>query len=338
MALGPQEIGDTRQNRLVDIIGRVWAFLFCDDGSWHVLQWVGTDDLDPATGLTSRGWLEVTVGIPSLPELTPGVQSRFSLAFDQSARAVVAYEEAGQVKVTRWDAALGQYVQNVTFAGRDPVVVFDATWAYDIPVSDVLVFYLDAATRSRLMVRVQRDLYAVEYELHDYGQPVVLDRVVRLPLRYQVLASDAQGDPLEDAGERFGLLSDLYPYPWTEALEAPALPPAAGTYTLVVLTHDAAAETLEATASPPASGVYADRVIEYASEAENLAGAAIPAASGDYIRVIIGYEPDLEGVDGAAAPMSAGEYTLVVIPTEYDGDPGISGAAAPPAGGTYDPA
>ena len=204
---GPLTVGDPGDNTLDDLIGRTYAFLFCDDFTWYVLRWVGSDDVVP--GIGSVGWEVITDLLPPLAELT-GNERRFSAAFDQAARLNVAYELDQTVYVTRWDQTLGAYLQNVEFAAVDPVLVFDASWAYHVPTSDVLLFYL-TTDRHRLMARVQRDAYAIEYEVWDYQQAVVLDRVTRLPLRYQALAGTNVGTPLSD-GARVGVLSDLYPY------------------------------------------------------------------------------------------------------------------------------
>ena len=204
LARGPQAIGVTGDNSLPTLIGRTWALVLGTDRRLRLYQ----------RAETTATWAEQTTLLPPLfGEVQPEGRRRFSACFDQSARVVVAYEEDGRAYVTRWDANISAYVQNVTVDGVDPAVVFDATWSYNVLDSDVLLFYLDAATRTRLLYRVQRQLYSVENELHVYPAPVVLDRVQRLPLRYQVLASDAAGDPLADAGVRVGLLSELYPYP-----------------------------------------------------------------------------------------------------------------------------
>ena len=241
MFVGPQEIAVTGDNSFDTLFGRVWAILFCDDGTWHTLQWVGADDLDPATGITSSGWRELADPLLSLPPLTAGVQQRWSAAFDQNARLIVAYETNGTIDVTRWDSDAGEYRQNVTFAGRDPQLLIDAAltdprfypnladdgwsvreafdagvrvwleWLPDatfrttaIPDSDVLLFYLNT-DRTKVMARVQRELYGVEREIHDFGQSVVLDHAIALGGRYQILVSDQVGARLPET-----LVSDPY--------------------------------------------------------------------------------------------------------------------------------
>ena len=209
LALGPQAIGAPGDATLQDLIGRVWALVLTKDRHLELYQ--------RAEG--SATWARVEGGLPGLfAQVQPDDRRRYSLAFDQSARVTIAYEEAGMVYLTRWDASAGAYVQNVTIAGVDPVVAFDATWAYDVTDSDVLLFYL-SPDRTRLLARVQRQLYNTEVEIADLGEPRVLDRVIRLPLRYQALVSDAAGDPIEVGGTLQALVSELYPYPETDAVE-----------------------------------------------------------------------------------------------------------------------
>ena len=327
MMRGPQAIGVTGDSRLSDLIGRVWAFLFCDNDDWYLLQWVGPDHLETAPGLTSPGWLHVVDPQLTLPPLTAGVQRRFSAAFDQSARLTVAYEEAQTVKVTRWDNDAGQYVQNVTFSGADPCLVFDATWAYDIPQSDVLVFYLDAATRSKLKCRVQRDVYSVEHELWDYGQPVVLNRVTRLPLQYQVLASDEAGAPITHVGTRVGLLSDLYPYPGADHLTASGGVTDAVRHTHALVIHEGR-DGITASALPTDAMRHTSTVYVYVDvEPANLIAGAGVAGAARHASTLYPYQHPLVGLTAAASVTGQHAHTRLLFIT-VDREPARLAASA----------
>ena len=238
---GPQELGVTGDNRYETLFGRVWAILYCDDDTWHILQWVGSEDLPSAPGITSPGWLQVTDPLLTLPEVGACVERSWTAAFDQSARLAIAYERDGLIEVTRWDASTNQYRQNVSFAGRDPQLLMDATvtdpraypnlldhgwgvreayfagvrvlfewlpepaWRHTaIPDSDMLLFYL-TPDRSGVRARVQQELYGTERVVHDFGEAMSLDQAVALPGAWQLLLGDAVGGKHSDA-----LLSDPY--------------------------------------------------------------------------------------------------------------------------------
>ena len=306
---GPQEIAVTGDNSFETLLGREWAILFCDDGTWHTLQWADDDDLDPGEGITSRGWRSLTDPLLSLPPLTAGAERRWTAAFDQNARLIVAYERAGTIEVTRWDSPLGAYRQNVSFAGHDPHVLNDMAvtdprgypnldddgWsvreAYDagIPVlfewlpdltyrrsaladSDVLLFYL-SADRTTVLCRVQRETYGTARVIHDFGTPVVLDHALALPGRYQLLVSNAVGVRLPQM-----LVSDPYlgdflinPRP-VEVLSINVAPESLRSEADTMKVEDGDALPSGVTPEP----VNAERVIYLAPGSESVAGALAP--------------------------------------------------------------
>ena len=227
-APGPQVIGQTGDNSFDTLFGREW-----------LLEWSVEDDhlrLYQESQTHPGEWERVTADLPPVFDSPlPASARRVTFCFDQSARIVVAVEDEGVIKVTRWDPGSGQYVQNVTFAGVDPQLFMDATladpagfpedvraaaqagvrvlfeWLPDgswresgVPDSDVVLFYL-TADRTGVRARVQRQLFQTIHELHDYAAPVILDRVSPLPGAYQLLVSDATGVPREHA-----LVSDPY--------------------------------------------------------------------------------------------------------------------------------
>ena len=188
---GPPAIGDTGDNSPGHMMSATWLLQVCPDGSWVLYR-------------EDRGRLEV-MPFDDPPDPVTATARHVSLCFDQAARVALAWEDQGVIKVRRWDAEQNQYIENVSFAGHDPVVVMDASWRYLVPDSDVLLFHL-SPDRTRVLCRVQRDVYGVEREVWDYGSPVILDRVIALSYRYQVLVSDSTGTPLPDV-----LVSELYP-------------------------------------------------------------------------------------------------------------------------------
>lgn len=308
---GPPAIGDTGDNSPGHMMGTTWLLQVCPDGSWVLYR-------------EDRGRLEV-VPFDDPPDPVTATARHVSLCFDQSARVVLAWEDQGIIKVRRWDAGSNQYIENVSFAGVDPVVVFDAQWAYRVPDSDVLLFYL-SSDRERVMARVQRDVYAVEHEIWDYETPVILDRVIALPYKYQVLVSDSLGSPLPEM-----LVSDLYPIVLFETLGVSAAGPSAGDYVQVVILSELA-EALAVTATGPSGGAYADPIIEH-ELLEALTVTATGPGGGAYADPIINHQL-AEALDVDATGPSGGDYTLVVITHTLAGE-GINVAATGPSGGTY---
>lgn len=314
---GPQAIGATGDNSYEALYGRSWLLVWDrDDGYLHLFQ-----------EQPGGAWLEVVADLPPVfASPAPVGSRRWSLAFDQSARVILAYEDAtGIVRVTRWDAGLSQYVQNVSFSAHDPCVVIDAWWSGDIPDSDVLIFYL-SADRERVMARVQRELYAVEHLIWDFEAPVILDRVVAVPLRYQALVSDSTGAPLPNA-----LLSALYPYLAYDSMAASATGPTAGDYVQVVLTSELA-EALAVAGIGPSGGAYADPIIRYSLIDDGITVTAAAPTGGAYADPIINYALE-EGLDVTGAGPTAADYVSVVIETSLE--EGLDVTATGPSGGTY---
>lgn len=312
LAPGPERIGVTGDNSYQVMYGFDWLLVWDrDDGLLHLWQ-----ERDGA-------WVEVVDDLPPVFDSpAPDGSRRWSLAFDQAARVVVAYEDdAGVVRVTRWDASSNSYVQNVTFSGCDPCVVIDASWSFSIPGSDVLLFYL-STDRTKVMCRVQRDVYGTEYLIWDYGAPVILDRVIALPYKYQVLVSDSTGSPLPDA-----LVSALYPVAVTTGVHLSA-EFVDGAYRQTAWDYHPGFGV--ALTAEFVSGDYFSPVITY----RPLVGVGLSAefVSGDYFAPVVKYEPPL-GVELIAA-FHAGE--LAEIGVEIAPTIGVELSAAF-TGGAYEP-
>ncbi len=220
LAVGPNAIGVTGDNSYEALYGREWLLTMREDRLLRLYQ-------ESAT--TPGEWSEVTTALPSFfaTPLSPDAR-QIALAFDQSARVVVVFEDAGLVKITRWDAITSAYVQNVTFGGHDPVIIIDAAvadprgypepertayfdWGDDwrvlfrwipdgqirenaVPDSDVVVFYL-SSDRTTIRARVQRQLYGTVHTLFIFEAPIVLDQATAVFGRYQLLVSRADGVP-----------------------------------------------------------------------------------------------------------------------------------------------
>ena len=225
---GPVEIGDSGDNSYEVLFGVAYLALITRERRLELHRFV------------DGVWVQVLAGLPQIFGTTlPSEVRRLTAAFDQNARLVVALELEGVVEVIRWDPGQQAYVQNVTFTGVDPQLLMDMTvtdprgypsggWSVQeayyagipvlfwwvpeemwretaLPDSDILLFYLSADRRS-VRCRVQRQLYETVHEMHQYEDPVIMDRATALAGRYQALVSDAAtGEPLPEM-----LVSDPY--------------------------------------------------------------------------------------------------------------------------------
>lgn len=318
---GPQAVGVTGQNRLQDFVGQEWMLLV-DKETREVQLWQ-----------ENGSWLRVDVpGHPLIGGVAPVGARRFALCFDQAATPVVAYELDGVIRVTRWDAVQQQYIQNVSFAGVDPTLQLDAVWAGDIPGSDVLLFYL-TPDRTGVRVRVQRDLYAVENQVWDYPQPVILDRVISAPLRYQVLVSSADGRALPDV-----LLSGFYPYTSGDGAQAVGRGPTEGAYRPVAIPLAPDPDIIGALGFGPTAGAYISSVMTYDPLADSLGVVGGGPGGGAYIEAVIHAGPFTGAAQGAGAGPTGGEYELVTIRVPPVQPVSTFAAGAGPTGGEYEAA
>ena len=229
-AAGPQQMGVTGDGSYSTLFGRNWAAILNKKTKQAELY-----------GETPTGWQQVAIP----PIAHPIKECRhLALAFDQSARHVLAYEVGEQIFIRQWDALLGEFVYRGPFTGVDPVLINDAEVNYHIPDSDVLLLYL-TPDRKSLKMRVQRQLYGVEHHIESYSAPKTLD--ILAPLGYQW---QAEGDGLN-------VRSEMYPvYLPTDTLaQISASQPEVGLYRPLVVVRDVGMDDLTTlTAQAPATG------------------------------------------------------------------------------------
>lgn len=320
LARGPRAVGDTGSGSARDYVTTAWA-LSVATGSRLVSLWRQQND----------AWEHVeTPGHPIIGQVAPAGSRRFSLAFDQAAQPTVAYEQLSDVHVTRYDSVSGGYVQNVSVPGVDPILVLDAAWHGSIGGSDLLLFHL-SADRTQVIARVQSEIWATPHTLHNYGVPVILDRVVPLPFRYQLLLSDATGEP-----QALQLLSDFYPVPAEDNLGVVGYPPASGSYVNVVMRAGDYADSISAAGLPPSGGAYAEAIelLEFGPDAVSATG--LPPSGGAYAPAMEYVEPDADAVTATGLPPTGGEIVNVTIrlPNEHLDE--LEVTAFPPSGGAYE--
>lgn len=307
MAPGPQVIGQTGDSSMNTLYGRTWGCLFCNDASLFFVQW------DP----DAQVWNVIGEGIPPLPEFT-GSERRFSLTFDQAARLIMAYESGGTIFVTRWDPSEGEYKSNVDFPGVDPVLLVDATVMFHVPGSDIVLFYL-SADREQVRYRIQGETYATPHTLYDHEAPLVLDRAERLPWRYQLLVSDADGEPITDASVVQVLRSELYPLRVRiAAAQAQITGVGDGDYVQVIVPVVTPNEEIEAIITGIGDGDYGEPLVEADAGREEIEAAITGVGDGDYVEPIVEAEPDREQIEAAITGVGDGDYQEVIIALEVD--------------------
>jgi hypothetical protein len=262
MAPGPQALATTGDNSFNTLFGRAWAFLFCQNLDHYVLRWEGT------------GWSVREDPLLTLPAFD-GTERCFSMAFDQSARLIIAYEKSEIIRVTRFDTTAGTYLQNVNFAGVDPVLLMDASVNRLVPDSDVLLFYL-TPDRTRVKYRVQRESYGVERDLVweseepvEFGDGLVLDYAQALDYRFELLIGFESGVKRATA-----LVSDLYPIPARDRASATVIPSEVA-YRQEVVKH--AGEEALLVSVVPGESLYVSSITRY-EPSETLAAELAPAS------------------------------------------------------------
>jgi len=272
-APGPAGLGVTGDNSYATLYGQDWTLVLNEDDDMLYLY---REDGDGS-------WTRITSDLPSVFSTPlPADARRIALAFDQSARVIVLYEDGTGVHVTRWDPGAETYLQNVDFAGVDPCLFMDATiadpagwpttadgwsvteaaaWGLTVrfewlpePVyvednaigySDVLLFYL-STDRLTLYARVQSGIYATPIQLATFSEPVILDQVLVSDNGYQALLSDANGDALADVLQSDPYLGDFEIVAQVDETVLAAQQPQDYALRLTTITHEGEAEAATA--------------------------------------------------------------------------------------------
>ncbi len=272
---------------------------------------------------TGAGWAPVPDELyPQPPH--PGDQIRhIGACFDQAARLVLVYEYEERVYVYQWDPVTRQYVTRGPFLGVDPVVIQDATIGFYPPDSDVLLLHL-SADRTRLIMRVQRQLYGTPHEVAVFPRPVVLDQANAFPYYGQVVGSYV--DSPESTG--FAVQTNIYPvYLYERAGGASVSPPTDWTLIPIVVTYSSLDIAATSNLLPPVEWDYIPLVV-IKSWTEVAASAGVSAPVGwNYIPAII--IKDLGAEDAASAGVNAPvdwSYRLVVV--VYNGGVDVAASAS----------
>jgi hypothetical protein len=257
----------------------------------------------------------------------PGDQIRhIGACFDQAARLVLAYEFNQQVYVYQWDPVTRQYVVRGPFPGVDPVIIQDGTIGFYPPDSDVLLLHL-STDRTRLIMRVQRQLYNTPHEVAVFPRPVLLDQANAFPYYGQVVGSYV--DSPENTG--FAVYTDTYPvYLFEIAASSVVNAPIDWNYIPITVVKDWAEEATSVAVSPPSAWNYIPITVvkDWAEEATSVA--VSPPSAWNYILVVVIKDLGTEvAASAAVSPPADWDYELVVANrVVYDGGVDVAASAS----------
>ena len=335
---GPRAVAYTGTGSFDDLFGYAWlGLLDRAEQRFRLFQlqesgapWrIGSDP-------TGAEWVEIPT--PPLHHQTKELR-HLGLAFDQSARHVVAYERAGEIWVRQWDAGAGDYAMRGPWPGVDPVVIMDALVGGHVPDSDVLLFHLSADRRS-LVMRAQREVYTQGHVIEQYAGAVILDQAVDVPYQVELLGSTA------DQPNEMGLVvrSDLYPVRVEDRLAGAGVHrPGSGAYYPVVIVRELGAERLAGPAAmAPSEGNYFPLVVQITLPVDSISHPSVAApAAGVYYPVVVMRDVGVDTlVSASTSAPGAGIYEVAVVvvdfsETPYSVDSLGAVAANAPSGGSY---
>ena len=309
LCLGPPSIGDKGAATLRDLFGTPWT-----------LQLEGKSSLGLRV-LTYSRW-NGSVWVQSGVFEGPANAEHVTLAFDQSARPVAAYEATRELAVRYWDEAQ-QTFKLRTFGGYDPVLINDALAHYRLEDSDVVLFYL-SSDRRRVLARIQRERYDTEHEVATLSEPAYLDQVV--PLAYQL------GLLLSREADTVALLSELYPVRAADAHRATVGALRGGLYKTNLVLYEGG-DNLGSSLSALQGGSYDENLQQYRAQSSH--SAALGALRGGEFRSIYLLAFHSQAVTSSLTALQGGEFKQSVLPYSRNPDT-VSGAVGALRGGSYD--
>ena len=313
-APGPPTEGETGDNDVAVMFGDEWMLTLWNDWVLELYHWNGSswERRNPLNHPLFGEGVTVETGARHI-----------TMCWDQSARLIVAYELDGLIKVTRWDATEQAYVQNVSFAGRDPLLFMDATCMFRISGSDVALFYL-SLDRSTLHNRVQQENYGTENTSKALGGVHYLDQLVPGAYDVYLFLGDSTG-----AATAEPLRAALYPVYARDSFTASG-EGREGLYELVAIRHEALEQF--AVSAEALDGEYVSAVVSHAQAEQPLLVSA-DARDGSYEQVVLRHEAAEELV--VDAELLEGNYEQSAIRHQGTDDFVVSAEALD---GSYEPA
>jgi hypothetical protein len=321
LARGPIAIGEPGEGTYRELYSKDYAVFLDETGRLRVYVSTGTS------------WVPVTEDLyPQPPH--PGNQIRHIAAcFDQAARLVLAYEINEQVYVYQWDIITNQYVTRGPFPGVDPVLIQDATIGFYPPDSDVLLLHL-STDRTRLIMRVQRELYGTPRQVAVLPGPATLDQAIARPFFGQVVGTYV--DSPTSTG--FVVNTDLYPVYADERAGGSAVePPRNWTLMPAVFIYNGGTELAGSSAvTPPVSWNYIPAVVirDLGTELAALISVT-PPSNWNYALAVVIHSFTEDAATALVAPPTSWDYPRLVVVYNGGVEVAASASVSPPTDWNY---
>lgn len=276
--LGPVEIGQAYTGGI-----RPWVSRIDGDGGLHLYV-----AQTPGVYTEVEGELPATIN-----------GSRHNIAFDQSGRAYLSYLSDSGIVVRQYDTISSDFIERGPFTGLDPVLFNDYFVGLPLGESDVILFYL-SMDRLSIKCRLQRDFFAVEYDVYTLPEAHNMDRVGIGYLRYQLWLADVNDNKLY-------LTSGVYPYIISDAMSGDIVP----TQSLDVSEiYGVYRDDLITTSILPYPVIESSDIFE-TSSFESMTGVMMPITGADGAQLYIA-PPVLELLRASMIP-NRSIYTLTIL-------------------------
>jgi hypothetical protein len=295
-----------------------------DLASLYGSDWVGIIDKDSSALRTFRlymgSWVEQA---PLNGFVFSSTARHLTLAFDQNARQMIAWEEGGAVYLRRWQGSA--YATLGPFAGADPLLVPDVLAHGNVPTSDLLLYHL-SADRLSLSVRVQSANFGVANPQATFTAARFLDQAFIAAKRIKLLAGD-------DAAVLDGTMLESLPYPiFVTDSFFPNAVPRDGQYVPSVVRVVLPAELPVLPAAVPRDGSYASAVMTLALPAElPVLPSAVPQ-NGVYVSAVLNVIALEKPILPNAIPQN-GQYAFASI--QHSRVDGVTASAVPQNGAYF---
>jgi len=329
LAQGPVAIGTG--STYAELFGYIWAVEVSEADEVVLYQY------DEATS----AWDEkhTIADAPTPPEK----MRHISLAFDQAARPIIAYEhkDTQQIYVRQWDGLSNTFVYRGPFDGVDPVLINDVVVHYQIGQSDILCYHL-TKDRQTLVARVQSEQYGTQHDQTTFTAQVYLDQIASYDYRLAVVGSYCSDQDSTD------VVLDTGPYPQylSDVVHQSSYIAGTGNYIPKIVAEDVGTDNVAAASYTVGAGNYIPLTVIIDVGSDGVASVAYIVGNTDYATVVVVHDltasqytsPD--AVTTASFIASTVIYSIVVVvhdltASQYTSPDAVTSSSYIVGGGTY---